>query len=581
MLTRLTVANLATVESAEAVFGEGLNVLTGETGAGKSVLMGALALALGGRCDSTTVRDGAKEARVEAEFDCRRAPNGLAARVDALLAEAGVEPCEEGRLVVRRTVGAGGGSRVWVNDAATTVATLRRLGGILADVHGPRANQNLLDETYQRSALDAFGDVELDACAQCWAVLQDARRREAELAAAGVTEEELEMLRYAVDELEKADLSDDDEDLAERHAAAAHAQELAEEAAAVTEALGGDGGAAELLARLGPRFAAMARHLPAAADWAREAEELTVRIQELSRTVADATGALDADPGALEELDARLTLVSRLKRRYLRAAAEDGVSDVGRLRAELETRRRRLDELEHRAERLEELKNEIAAAEAALRTVGAEVTVARKRAATRLGKAVTDELHDLGFLRARFAVEVTPAEPTASGCDRVTYFFAPNPGEAPRALAEIASSGETARVMLAMKGVLSAHEGKSLVVFDEIDANIGGETGRAVGAKMRALARHLQVIAITHLPQSAVFADRHLVVSKAVSGGRTRTGVAPAEGEARISEIARMLGGENLTSVVRRHASELLEMARGISKRKAHKEGKEHGKEKE
>lgn len=561
MLAKLTVFNLATVEAAEVQFVPGLNVLTGETGAGKSVLMGALELALGARCDSTVVRDGAKEARLAAEFDCSRSPAPVVARVAGILAEAGLPPCEEGLLLVRRTVGAAGSSRVWVNDAVTTVATLRRLGRVLADVHGPRANQNILGEGFQRAALDTFGAVKRGDYDAIWARLADLRRREADLAGEGASEEELEMLRYAVDELEKAELGDDDEDLAARHAAAAHAQELLEEAQAVTETLGGDAGAAELLAQLGPRFASMARHLPAATDWAREAEDLTVRIQELSRTVADAAGALDAEPGALDELDARLTLVNRLKRRYLTGVAADGESDVVRLKGVLAARRRRLDECEHRTERLEEVRAALAATAEELRHAGAAITAARRKAADRLAKAVTEELRGLGFLRARFTVGIAPQEPAADGCDRVTYLFEPNPGEPAHPLADIASSGETARVMLAMKGVLSAHDGAELMVFDEIDANIGGETGRAVGERMRRLARGHQVIAITHLPQSAVFGERHLVVSKAVSGGRTRTTVTAVTGEERISEVARMLGGEGRSGVVRRHAGELLERA--------------------
>ena len=299
---------------------------------------------------------------------------------------------------------------------------------------------------------------------------------------------------------------------------------------------------------------AIARNLPAASGWAEEAEELTLRIHELSRSVVDATSDIDADGASLEELDRRLSVVNRLKRKY--------GGDVGEIMSKLEAKRERLGELERRDETLARLRAEIAEAEAEVRSVGKELTRSRKTAAGKLAGSVTSELRDLGFLQAGFAVSFSPAEPEAHGCDRIAYMFEPNPGESARHLADVASSGEIARVMLAVKGVLARHDSVGLLVFDEIDANIGGEAGRVVGAKMKALSERSQVVAITHLPQSAVYGDRHLVVAKSVKGGRTRTEISEVEGEARVSEIARMLGGEKLTSVVRKHANELLQISR-------------------
>ena len=528
MLKKLSVSNLAIVERAEAEFAPGLNVLTGETGAGKSVLMGALELVLGGRADSSVVRDGAKEAEVEAVFDDR---------------------------VVRRTVTAAGRTRAWVDDESVSVAELRELGRTLVDIHGPRANQNVLEEAFQRATLDAYGRTDLAPYAAAFAAWRALRDRLAALLSAGGGEDELDLLRYQVNELESAGVTADDDDLAERHAAAAHAEEIVAAANEITEALGGDRSAAEIFAALQPKFAAIARHLPGAADWAAEAEELTVRVQELSRSVADAVSRIDADPAAFQEMDARLGVVNRLVRKY----RAERPSDLARI---LEEKRTRLSDLENRDEKAAELEREIAAAEKALKAAGAALTKRRRAAGDRLAKAVTGELRDLGFLQAKFGVALEPAEPEAHGCDRVVYMFEPNPGEAARPLAAIASSGEIARVMLALKSVLAAHDAVGLLVFDEIDANIGGEVGRVVGEKMRAVARHHQVIAITHLPQSAVYGERHFVVSKGVSGGRTRTRIAVATGEARVDEIARMLGGARPTRAVRTHAEELLKLAR-------------------
>jgi len=555
MLNRLTVKNLAVVEKVEVTFDPELNVITGETGAGKSVLMGALALVLGGRADASVVRDGAKEAEVEADF---------------------------GGLVVRRTVTREGRSRAWVNDESVSVAELKELGRALVDIHGPTANQRLVEEAFQRELLDADGKSAAAAKAYAaeWARVTALKGKIAALDEMG-GEDEADMLRFQVGELEGAELADDDETLSERHAAAAHAEEIVENANAITEALGGDQSVSEILAALQPKFRATARHLPQAEAWAREADDIAVRVQELSRTIADAVSALDGGEEDLEALDARLTLVNRLKRKYR-------AETVAALLALLAEKKERLAAIEGRDERLRELQAKLAAADAALRTAGAALTKARRAAGEKLAKAVTKELKDLGFRQAKLFVALEPQEPSAHGCDRVVYMFEPNPGESARPLADIASSGEIARVMLALKVVtatlptppllststliphpssLIPHPSSLIprsptLVFDEIDANIGGEVGRIVGEKMRTLAKSHQVIAITHLPQSAVYGTRHFVVSKRVADGRTRTTLSPVAGDARISEIARMLGGETLTSVVRKHAEELLKLSR-------------------
>lgn len=550
MLTRLSVRNMAIVESADVEFGGGLTVITGETGAGKSVLMGALELVLGARADASTVRDGAKEARIEAEF----AVPGV---VDAFLDAAGLPPCEDGVLLVRRAISATGGGRVHVNDAATTVQTLRALGKLLVDVHGPNDHQSLLEEGFQRGVLDAHGRLDTSAYAAVWARLADLRAQRADLQGDDAdVAETCERLRYAVDELDAAQLTpEDDDELPARHAAAAHAAEILDCANAATAALSeADDSAAAALVGAGARVREMARFHEAAGAWGETIERLTVEVQELAQEIADSASRLDADPEALQALDDRLSLVQRLKRKY-------ACPDVAALLALRDERARRLADLEGRGARLAALADEIAAAEAAVRAAGAKLTAARTKAAARLARAVTKELHGLGFLRAGFDVSLAPHAPDATGCDAVDFQFAPNPGEAARPLREIASTGEIARVMLAVKTVVAEHDAIPVLVFDEIDSNIGGEVGRAVGEKLRAVARHHQVIAITHLPQSAVYGARHLAVAKAVSGGRTRSTIQPLEGEARVAEIARMLGGTSLTSVVEQHARELLALA--------------------
>lgn len=558
-MRRLKVDNLAIVEHAEAEFGEGLTVITGETGAGKSVFMGALTLALGARADASSVRDGCREARIEAEFD--------AVGVDGFLEDQGLPPCEGDILLVRRVISASGGSRVWINDSATSVQTLRALGDRLVDIHGPNDRRSLVDEDFQRDTLDRYGAIDLSGYEAAWRTLIELKTRRAALAGTVDVLDEIERLRSSVEEIDSAHLSEDDEEaLTTRHAAAAHAAEIVEAANAATAALTGDGGdaaygggegqpsAADLLVAAGGSFRDMAKFHDAANDWQDELERIVTAVQELSRTVADSVSRIDADPDALQALDDRISLVRRLKRKYQCGTVEEILS----LR---ERRAQKLSDLEDRDVKIRELDGQIAAAETAVAKAGARLTAARRKACARLGSDVTAELRDLGFLQAGFAVALEPREPDATGCDRVVYRFEPNPGESSRPLAQIASTGEIARVMLAVKAVIAGHDSIPVLVFDEIDANLGGETGRAVGEKLRAVARHHQVVAITHLPQSAVFGDRHFVVAKAVSGGRTRSAIKAVDGTARVREVARMLGGEKATSVALRHAQELLAAA--------------------
>jgi len=534
MLKNLKVSNLAIIERAEVNFGPGLNVLTGETGAGKSVLMGALDLALGGRADATFVRDGATEAEVEAVFDDAKGHECL----------------------VRRTVTSEGRSRAWVNEESVSIAELKDLGRTFVDIHGPRANQRLLEEDFQRMTLDAFGKINLSAYSTAYTQYSALKAQSAILNASST--EDLDFLRFQVNELTESELSEEDETIAERHAAAAHAEEIIGEANAITEVLGGDHSAADLIASLRPKFMAIVRHFPAAEAWAAEAEDLTVRIEELSRTVADAVSKIDVGEEDLASLDARLTIVNRLKRKY-------HAESVARLLEILNEKKTKLEQIESLDEKIAELEKKIVEAETVVRAEGEALTKARKKAGAKLAKAITDELHGLGFLQAKLLVAFETTGPSPYGFDRVIFRFEPNPGEMARPLAAIASSGEIARVMLALKVILSdvrLHlDAPSTLVFDEIDANIGGEVGRVVGEKMRAVAEGRQVIAITHLPQSAVYGEKHLVVSKSVSGGRTRTQVIEVKGPERIAEIARMLGGEQVTSVVKKHAEELLEVS--------------------
>lgn len=524
MLKALSVANLAIVEKAEVEFGPGLNVITGETGAGKSVLMGALELISGARAELGQVRDGAKEAEIEADF---------------------------GTHVIRRVISANGRSKAWIDDEAVSIAELKDRGKGLIDVHGPRANQAILEEAFQRQSLDSYGGIDLSAYEKAWKEVKTLEAELKEIEAQG-SEEELDLLRFQVAELEDANLSKEDETIADRHAAAAHATEIIEATRAITELLGGEMSATERLIGAQRQMHAIKKHFPEAEEWSQRAESLIIELQELSRSVADSGSRIEAGEEDLDTLDKRLTLVNKLKRKYKSNTIEE-------LLEKAEAKRERLNGIENKESRLKEIAALIAAARSRRLVEAAKISERRKKAAAKLARTVTSALHDLGFLQAKFDIELETIEPEAYGIDRVRYMFEPNPGESARALADIASSGEIARVMLALKATLASHDEIGLLIFDEIDANIGGEVGKTVGEKLREVSRHHQVIAITHLPQSAVFGDKHFVVSKAIEEGRTKSRISEVTGEDRIKEVSRMLGGSG--SVVRRHAEELLSVS--------------------
>ena len=553
MLTHLSVRNLAIVEEASVAFGPGLNMITGETGAGKSVLMGALDLVLGGRADKSAIREGATEAGVEATFSFSNSKT-----LDVLLDESGLPPCEEGLLLIRRSISTTGTGRCLVNDAPTTLQTLRKLGSNLVDIHGPYDHQSLLDSNFQRRVLDAYGHCtpRLDAYTETWRERQTAKQRLAELQEdSSDVAEEIDRLQFMVDEIMAVQLTEADEDvLIQQHGEAANAEQILALGSAITNALlDGDSSAFDILAAAQGQLTALTAMLPEASEWKNEAQSVASQLQELGRAMEDRLSKIESDPERLQQLEERMALVQRLKRKY-------GGSIISVL-ATCKKHDARLNDLLTRTEQISDLNKQLAKLTQTLVEQGSTLTKARITAATRMGKAITAELHDLGFLKSGFSVDLSPIEPDTHGADDISFGFAPNPGEPMRPLKAIASSGEIARVMLAVKAVLAAHDSIPVLVFDEIDSNIGGEIGRAVGQKLRHVAESHQVISITHLPQSAVYGHQHYRVTKDVVKNRTRMQVQLLTGDARVDEIARMLGGKGLTSVIESHARELLASA--------------------
>ncbi len=548
-LASLQIRNLALVEDLLWEPRDGFTVITGETGAGKSVILGALGLLLGERADRSLVRSGAPSCTIEAVFEGVDDP-----RVARALEEGGAEPCEDGRLLLKRTVQTEGAGRQFVNGSACTLALLRALGDRLVDLHGPHDHQSLFSREQQTRLLDSYA-----SCGEALAAYTEVRGRllalrheQEELTGGGRSlAREVDLLDHQCREIDAAGLSpDEEEQLAGRHRAAANAGRIAAACATLSTRLSGEQtglleGAAEAVRT--PRD--LARLDPAAQALAASAECASTALNDFSDELTRYSGALETDPAALAALEARLDLIGSLKRKYGSSLAE--VIDFG-VRA-----KERLDRLRTLIERADSLDRELAAAAQRVEETGAALTGKRRAAAGKLEKSVSAALADLGFPRSGFAVRLD-ALPTPGplGLEMAEFVFAPNPGEDPRPLRSIASSGEISRVMLALKSVLAEQDDVPLLVFDEIDANVGGEIAVKVAARMRDLARGRQVLCITHLPQVAAAASHHFVVTKEVADRRTRTLLHPCSGPARTEEIARMLGGKSATALA--HAEDLL-----------------------
>lgn len=532
MLTLLKIRNLALVDHLEWSLGGGLVGVTGETGAGKSVIVGALKLVLGERADKGLIRTGEDQCTVEAIFQLRDS-----AAIDAVLEEAGLDPCEENELIIRRLVGASS-NKQFVNNGAATLGVLKRIGRHLVDLHGPHEHQSLLSRERQLELLDAYAGAgeEVLLYRKRWSVWREAvEAYETARSQREISEQEKELLRYQVEEIDDAGLKPgEEEELEERYRRSSNASRLGELAARAANLIGETVGPG--LEELQRATSELRKIDPVGGDLAEEVESVAVQIQELERSVADYLEELELDPAEVAEVEERFNLVESLKRKY-GPTLQDAIDHA-------EEARQRLAGSEGREEYLAGLKDTADQAYQKLRAAGRKISARRKREASGLSDEVRRHLVDLGFKQGEFEVRVTPREePASTGLEEVEYLFGPNPGEPLKPLRQVASSGEISRVMLAVKNALADQDATPLMVFDEIDANVGGEIARAVGQKMASLGERHQVVAITHFPQVAAVAHQHFLVEKRVESGRSFSSLVEVTGEARIDELVRMLGG--------------------------------------
>lgn len=552
MLSILQIRNLALVEDLKVEFQPGLNIITGETGAGKSLLMGALSLLLGERSDKSVIRTGQSQASVECVLAL---PDADA--VNAALAEAGIDPCNDGQLVLRRVVSASGGGS-FVNGSPSTIQTLKKIGNLLVDMHGPHDHQSLLSQDFQMDILDAFGGL-ADLRTSYRTEFNQLCSLQSELRSLDCDEktvaEQIDLLSFQVKEIgEAAPVEGEEEEIKARHVLMTNAQRILETAQNVCQLLTeGESSAIDSLASVQRELDSLRSSLPESEQWAEEARAAAVQLRELSKTISSRAHDIDSDPRQIEQIEARLAVYQKLRRKY--------GSSVAEISAKLEDARKRLHDLQTRGERIAELNGRIAKVSASVRSLGKKLGRERRSTAVNLARAVTRELQDLGFTKGAFHADLSEIEPCATGTDAVEFGFAPNVGEAMRPLRMIASSGEISRVMLATKAVLAKHDRIPVLVFDEIDTNVGGEMGFAIGQKLAGIARSHQVICITHLPQVAVHGTSHFAVAKRVRGERTFTEIRILEDESRTDELARMLGGNSPSKLTRDHAREMLATA--------------------
>jgi DNA repair protein RecN (Recombination protein N) len=546
-LRSLRIRNLALVEYLDWELEPGFTAVTGETGAGKSIILGALKLVLGERAEKSLIRTGAEQCSVEALFEVSDV-----ARINALLSEQGIDSCEEGQLLLRRVLAVSGTNRQFINGCQTTLSILKEIGDGLVDLHGPHDHQSLLAREYQLRLVDAFGGND-EICRSFREAFERLRTLRTELQhlatenAAG----NLELWQHQAREIREAGIQIGElEALEAKYSVASNAHRILElTSLSLLQLADAEDAILTRLGDVGRTLRELERLDPASAELTQGHERGVVELEELERALRHYQDGIDVEPGTLRQLEERLNLLETLRQKYHRSEEE-----LLLLADDLE---RRLSQIDGREATLEKLRLEVERMSRTIQEIGTKLGQARRIAGEKLAEQIRLHLTDLGFQQARFDVEwETLPEPMSTGFDQLEFLFSPNPGEPLKPLRAIASSGEISRVMLAIKTALAQEDLIGLLVFDEIDANVGGEIANAVGRKMQTLGQNHQVLAITHMPQVAAAAGKHFFVSKELNDGRTRTALQLVDGTERLEEIARMLGGKSRSALD--HARTLL-----------------------
>ncbi len=549
MLSFLKIKNLALVEDVTWELAPGLVGVTGETGAGKSIIVGALKLILGERADRSLIRTGQELCSVEASFhvaDTRP--------IDSILDAAGIDKCDDGALLLKRVISTGGANKQFVNGSPATINVLKEVGSYIVDLHGPHDHQSLNSRERQMEMLNKYASLEepLEAYRIVWkqwhaAVLELSELEGSERA----SQQQIDMLKHQIKEIAAAKLKrGEDVEIEARHRIVGNSARLGELCEGITVRLGeGQDSIANGLRDVAKMINELEKIDPESSKLFEEFESAQITLREMETSVRDYAEELELDPKAFAALEDRLALLKSLQRKYA-----PSVADILAYQADCEAK---LVKMEGRAEEIERLRTLITKHRTEVEKHGKGISKKRTDAAPKLAKDISKHLTDLGFKSSIFEVALSPhTEPQSTGLEEVDFQFAPNPGEPLKPLRLTASSGEMSRVLLAVKSALAKQDSVGLLVFDEIDANVGGNIAEAVGRKMAAIGANRQVIAITHFPQVASLAQSHFVVTKEVEGNRTRSYIREIANTERVDELARMLGGK--IESARIHAESLL-----------------------
>jgi DNA repair protein RecN (Recombination protein N) len=579
VLVELRLENYAVIDSAVVEFASGLNLLTGETGAGKSILIDALALLLGDKASSDVIRTGAERAVVSAVFECEGTASDS---IEKVLSHNGLDESEDGSLIVRREIAAGGKGRVFVNNQPATVAVLRQLAPHLATIHAQNESILSFDAAARLALLDGFAASHTEPVAAAYEAWKGIRERIHELEQGEHDRLQLvDLWMFQKREIEAArPQAGEDERLETEKRVLANAEKIYSAAMQAFDLLyEGDGSTSTSMRAAQKQIEELARYEPKFQEALAALETARISVEDVGATLRDYAGGIHASPEHLAEVEDRLALLDRLKRKY-----GPSIEDVIRFGADVA---RKLSEVENKDEILRELRAELANAAAEYLRVARGLSRKRDEAVRKLEKLVEAEINDLA-MKSSFRIEITTSEEegnwSPTGIDQVVYMIATNPGEPMRRLEHIASGGELSRVMLALKVSVEAesgrvarapspakagtthpaaqHPGQRTMVFDEIDTGIGGRAAESVGKKLKSLAQSNQVLCVTHLPQIATFADHHYLIEKKERNGRTRTSIRTVVGEDRTEEVARMLSGAKLTHTSRKHAEQMIKANR-------------------
>ncbi|MDY3087857.1 MAG: DNA repair protein RecN [Oscillospiraceae bacterium] len=547
MLTSLKIENVAIIESAAIEFGCGLNVLTGETGAGKSIVIDSINAILGERTSRDIIRTGAQSAKVYAVFE------DVNERVRNFLDENGID-CEDGVLIINRTLSREGKNVCRINGAPVTVSMLREIGGELIDIHGQHDNQSLLSPEKHCGFVDSFaGNADLIAdYREKYGRLCEIRSKLKKLTTDESSKSQrIDFLTYQIDELEKAEITIGERDeLKARKSLINNSQKVIESLNIAYEALKADGAGIDMITDAESEIANASAYMETLGEASEKITDIRYELEDIAETLRDAMTEVDFDPSELEDIDERLDLLYRLSKKY--GDTEEEMLEY------LEKARVELDNIAFSEERVKELQKQEKEALVETETAACKLTESRKTAGEKLSNAICSELEFLDMPNVRFVVKCNDIGLTENGKDEIEFLISANAGEEPKPLAKIASGGELSRIMLAIKNVLAETDGVDTMIFDEIDTGVSGRAAQKIAMKLRSASKGRQVICVTHLAQIAAQGDVHLYISKSVSDGKTYTNIKSLIEEERVAEIARIMGGMEITKLQFESAREML-----------------------